>query len=89
MLTIRGQHQPRTDTGRLYVLRKAGRKSLMEIEGAYIAEIIKLEECVERTQDPLCRFLGHNKATHIQHYFKQPRNSRNLFKVPQKNKKRQ
>jgi hypothetical protein len=55
MLTIRGQHQPRTDTDRLYVLRKAGIKSLMEIEGAYIAEIIKLEECVERTQDPLMR----------------------------------
>jgi hypothetical protein len=52
MLTIHGQHHPRADTDHLYVPTKDGGRGLMQI-GAYIAEIIKLEEYVEHTQDPL------------------------------------
>jgi hypothetical protein len=64
MPTIHRQHHPRTDTDRLYVPRKDGGRGLMQIEGAYTAEIIKLEECVEHTEDPLMQiFMTHQHNT--------------------------
>jgi hypothetical protein len=42
MLTIHGQHNPKADIDRLYVPRKDGGRGLMQIEGAYITEVIKL-----------------------------------------------
>jgi hypothetical protein len=47
MLTIHGQHHPRVDTDHLHVPRKEGGSGLMQIEGTYIAEIIKFVEYVE------------------------------------------
>jgi len=47
MLTIHGQHHPRADTDRLYVPRKEGGRGLTQIEGAYIAEGMKLLEYVK------------------------------------------
>jgi hypothetical protein len=52
MLTIHGQHHPRADIGRLYVLRKEGGRGLMQVEGAYIAETVSLVEYVENKEDP-------------------------------------
>jgi hypothetical protein len=83
MLTIHGQQHPGADTDHLYVPRKDGGRGLMQMEGAYIAEIIKLEEFVEHTQDLLMQLLGHTRATQIQHCFKQLPTLRNLFRVIQ------
>jgi hypothetical protein len=47
MLTIHGQHHPRADIDRLYVLRKEGGRGLIQVEGAYIAETLSLVEYVE------------------------------------------
>jgi hypothetical protein len=41
------KHQATAGTGRLYVSRREGGRGPMQIKGAYIAEIIKLEEYVE------------------------------------------
>jgi hypothetical protein len=49
MLTIHGQHNRRAHIDRLYVPRKDGGRGLIQIKGAYIAEVIKLEEYVEHT----------------------------------------
>jgi hypothetical protein len=49
LLTIHGQHHPRAHIDRLHVPRKDGGRGLIQIKGAYIAEVIKLEECVEHT----------------------------------------
>jgi hypothetical protein len=57
MLTIHGHHHPRADIDRLYVPRKDGGRELMQIEEAYIAEVIQLEEYVEHTQDPLMQIV--------------------------------
>jgi hypothetical protein len=46
ILTIHGQHHPRADIHRLY----NPRRGLMQIQGAYTAELIKLEEYVERKE---------------------------------------
>jgi len=53
MLTIHGQHHPRADTDRLYVTRKDGGRGMMQIEGAYVAEIVKLMEYVESKEHSL------------------------------------
>jgi hypothetical protein len=53
MLTIHRQHHRKADIDRLYVPRKDGERGLMQIEGAYITEVIKLKEYVEHTEDPL------------------------------------
>jgi hypothetical protein len=53
MLTIYGQHHPRTDIDRLYAPRKEGGRGIMQVEGAYIAETLNLVEYVESKEDPL------------------------------------
>jgi hypothetical protein len=58
MLTIHGQHHPKADIDRLYVPRKDGGRILMQIEGAYMAEVITLKECVEHTENPLMQIVG-------------------------------
>jgi hypothetical protein len=47
MLTTHGHHHPRADTDRLYVPRKEVGRGLTQIEGAYIAEGMKLLEYVK------------------------------------------
>jgi hypothetical protein len=70
MLTINGQHHPKADSDRLYVPRKDGGRGHMQIEGAYITEVIKLKEYVEHTDDPLMqivRTLQHNIRSTLFH----------------------
>jgi hypothetical protein len=57
MLTIQGQHHPKSDIDRLYVPKKDGGSGLMQIERAYITEVIKLKEYVEHTDDPLMQIV--------------------------------
>jgi hypothetical protein len=57
MLTIHGQHHPRADIDRLHVSRKEGRRGLMQVEGAYIAETLNLVEYVESKEDPLIQIV--------------------------------
>jgi hypothetical protein len=57
MLTIHGQYHPRADTDRLYVPRKEGGRGLMQVEGAYIAEILNLVEYVENKENPLIQIV--------------------------------
>jgi len=65
MLTIHGQHHPEADIDYLYVPRKEGGRGLMQIEGAYIAEVIKLEY-VERKEDSLVEIVRmHNHNTNL------------------------
>jgi hypothetical protein len=58
MLTIHGQHHPRAEIGHLYVLRKEGGRGLMQVEGAYTAETVKMVEYVESKDDPLKQIVG-------------------------------
>jgi hypothetical protein len=84
MLTIHGQHHPRADIDRLHVPRKEGRRGIMQVEGAYIAEILNLVEYVESKEDPLIQIVRtHHNITQTQHCYKQLTNLRNLFKVKQ------
>ena len=53
LLTIHGQHQPKTVVDRLYVPRKQGGRGLMQLEAAHRVEITKLTEYVDRKEDPL------------------------------------
>jgi hypothetical protein len=53
LLTIHGQHHPKTDVDRLYVPRKEGGRGLMQIEAARAVEITKLVEYIDRKEDPL------------------------------------
>ena len=53
LLTIHGQHHPKTDVDRLYVPRKQGGRGLMQLEVAHAREITKLVEYVDRMEDPL------------------------------------
>jgi hypothetical protein len=57
LLTIHGQHHPRADIDHIYVPRKEGRKGLMQVEGAYIAETLNLVEYVESKEDPLIQIV--------------------------------
>jgi hypothetical protein len=43
VLTIRGKHHPRADIDHLYVPRKDAGRAVMQIVGAYTAEVITLE----------------------------------------------
>jgi hypothetical protein len=47
MLIGHGHHHPRADTNRLYVPRKVVGRELMQIEGVYIADVMKLMEHAE------------------------------------------
>jgi hypothetical protein len=70
MLTIHGQHHPKADIDHLYVPRKDGGRGLMQIERAYITEVIKLNEYVEHTEDPLMQIVRthqHNTSTTLLH----------------------
>jgi hypothetical protein len=70
MLTIHGQHHPQADTDRLYVPSKDGGRGLMQIEGAYITEVIKLKEFVEHTKYPLMQIVRthqHNTISTLFH----------------------
>jgi len=53
ILTIHGQHHPKADVDRLYVLRKQGGRGLMQLEAAHTIEITKLVEYVDRKEDRL------------------------------------
>jgi len=53
LLTIHGHHYPKVDVDRLYVHRKQGGRSLMQIEAAHVVEMTKLAEYVDRMEDPL------------------------------------
>jgi hypothetical protein len=57
MLTIHGQHHPRTDIDRLCVPRKKGGRGLKQVEGAYIVETLNLVEYVENKDDPLIQIV--------------------------------
>jgi hypothetical protein len=70
MLTIQGQHHPKADIDRLYDPRKDGGRGLMQIEGAYVTEVIKLKEYVEHTEDPLMQIIRthqHNTSATLFH----------------------
>ena len=53
LLTIHGQHHPKTDVYRLYVSRKQGGRGLMQLEAAHVIEITKLVDYLDRKEDPL------------------------------------
>jgi hypothetical protein len=62
MLTIHGQHHPKA-----YI---DGGRGLMQIEGDYITEVIKLKEYVEHTEDPLMQIVRthqHNTSSTLFH----------------------
>ena len=44
MLTMYKMHHPKADIDRLYVKRKKGGRGLVQVEAAYKAEIINIEE---------------------------------------------
>jgi hypothetical protein len=83
MLTMHGQHHPKADIDHFYVPRKDRGRGLMQIEEAYITEVIKFEEYVEHTEDPLMQIVRTHPTQHIQHCFKQPSISRNVFSETQ------
>jgi hypothetical protein len=53
LLTIHGQHYPKTDIDRLYVPRNQGGRGLMKLEAAHTVEITNLAEYIDRKEDPL------------------------------------
>jgi hypothetical protein len=53
LLTIHGQHHPKENTDHLYVPRKQEGRGLIQLEEAYILEIMKLMEYVDRKEYPL------------------------------------
>jgi hypothetical protein len=56
LLTIHAQHHPKADVDPLYVPRKEGRRSLMQLEH-YTVEIIELVEYTDSKDDPLVQTL--------------------------------
>jgi len=48
MPAIHKMHPPKADIDRLYVNRKGGGRGLVQIEAAYKAEIINIEEYLNR-----------------------------------------
>ena len=52
LLTIYGQHHSKAAVDLLHVPRKQGRQGLMQLEEAYIVEITKMVEYVDRREDP-------------------------------------
>jgi hypothetical protein len=81
MLTIHGQHHPKSDIDRLYVRRKDGGRGQTQMEGAYTTEVIKLREYVEHAEDALMQIIRHTNITQDRHSSTQPPISRNLFRV--------
>jgi hypothetical protein len=63
MLIILGEHHRRSDVGCLCVPKKGGGRGLMQIEGACIADVMKLVEYVESKADPLIQVV----RTHQHH----------------------
>ena len=57
LLTIHGQRHSEADADHLYVPRKHGERGLMQLEKAYAVEITKLEEYVERKEEPLIQIV--------------------------------
>jgi hypothetical protein len=84
MLTIHGQHHLKADIDRLYVPRKEGGRGLMQIEGAYIAKVMKLMEYVESKEDPLIEIVRmHNHNTNLT-LLQAVRNSKKSFQSEKK-----
>jgi hypothetical protein len=52
------------DIDHFYVPRKDRGRGLMQIEGAYITEVIKFEEYVEHTEDPLMQIVRTHPTQH-------------------------
>jgi hypothetical protein len=50
--TVHGQHYRKADIEHWYVTRKQGGRGLMQLEGAYAVEVIKLVEYIDRKEDP-------------------------------------
>jgi hypothetical protein len=67
MLTIHGQHYTKADIYPLYVPRKDGGRGLMQIEGAYITEVINLKEYVEHTLMQIASTHQHNTSSTLFH----------------------
>jgi hypothetical protein len=63
MPTIDGQNHQRAYIDHLYIPRKEGGRGMTQIEGAYIAEVMKLMEYEERKEDPLIKIV----RTHQHH----------------------
>ena len=64
LLTIYGQHHSWADVDSLYVPRKQGGRSLMQLEAAHAVQITKLMEYVDRKEDPLIQvFRTHQHNT--------------------------
>ena len=57
LLTIHGKHYSKADVDHLYVPRKQEGRGLIQLEEAYVLEIMKLIEYVERKDDPLTRIV--------------------------------
>jgi hypothetical protein len=83
MLTIHRQHHSGADIDRLYVPRKEGGRGSMQVEGAYIAETLKLVEYVESKDDLLIQIVRTHNITQTQHCYRQLTNLRNHFRVKQ------
>jgi hypothetical protein len=64
ILTIYAHCHRRADSGCLYVPRKEGGRGLIQIEGAYIAEVVKLMECVDSKEDTLIKIVRTHHHTH-------------------------
>jgi hypothetical protein len=70
MLTIHGQHHAKADIDLLYVSRKDVGRGLLQIEGAYVTEVIKLKEHVKHTDEPLMQIVRthqHNTSSTLFH----------------------
>jgi hypothetical protein len=58
MLTTHGQHHPRAGNNNLFVPRKKkDGRGLMQIERAYTAQTIKMDQYVECKEDPLMQIV--------------------------------
>jgi hypothetical protein len=57
LLTIHGGYHPKADIYHLFVPRKQGGRSLMQLEEALIVEMTKLVECVDGNEDPLIQIV--------------------------------
>jgi hypothetical protein len=57
LLTIHGQHHPKADIDCLYVPRRQGGRSLMQLEEPYAVVIKKLVEYMDRKEDPLIQIV--------------------------------
>ena len=57
MLTVYKIHHPKADIYRLYVKRKEGGRGLVQVEGAYKAEIINIAEYLNTNYNgrPVCK----------------------------------